>query len=338
MEFARNLRTTDGKFDKNKSAVLVPFDFALKNAFPKRDMNDVTNVKRFTRFQTLSTITQIDIRPIIRIAPHEKALDPTAPHAVVNAADLASADSTDNNVTGEPLREKDIPIVVFADTEKAIELMQDASNTGLRPEQRDWYRDVFLKAYDAKKEPDSKERDGKIVKEDRIALKPKDLVVATMKYRDEIVSVRDIREKYLEPLYNNGIIDKADSQTDKRGDIFYPITALLSDAAAPLDDNADITTIAENKNKKLERSLSRSNFLEDLVLRIADSSKFPTEESIKSRIQTVLRYYDESGYAVKLLDGRETETDLDTIIKIYFNRESAERCFKVDASKEDSSS
>ncbi len=129
-----------------------------------------------------------------------------------------------------------------------------------------------MKTYYAKKEPDYKERDGKIVKEDRVALKPKELVVATMKYKNEVVSDRDIREKYLDPLYNNGIIDKADSETDKRGHIFYPITALLDDIYT---DDDDIVTTREDKNKKLERNLNRSNFLEDSVLYITDYSKYP---------------------------------------------------------------
>jgi hypothetical protein len=40
------------------------------------------------------------------------------------------------------------PITVFADTKKAIELMKDASNTGLRPEVLKWYEEVLIKTYD----------------------------------------------------------------------------------------------------------------------------------------------------------------------------------------------
>jgi hypothetical protein len=48
------------------------------------------------------------------------------------------------------------PITVFADTKKAIELMKDASNTGLRPEVLKWYGEVLIKTYDAKRGPDWK--------------------------------------------------------------------------------------------------------------------------------------------------------------------------------------
>ena len=48
------------------------------------------------------------------------------------------------------------PITVFADTKKAIELMKDASNTGLRPEVLKWYEEVLIKTYDAKRGPDWK--------------------------------------------------------------------------------------------------------------------------------------------------------------------------------------
>jgi hypothetical protein len=307
LEVMRNLRRPDGKYDKDKSSVFAPFDFALKAAFPKRDMNDVTNVKRFLSFQTLSTLTSINIRPVIKAALNEKALDPTA-RAVVKLEDLKSI--------------VEIPIAVFDDTAKAIELMKDASNTGLRPEQNKWFDEVFMRAFAEQKGPKTKVKsDGKEAREDRRALTVEDLTRATEKHWHELVDPKKIRDDYLEPLCNNGAIVKADSEIDKRANIYFPVIELFHDEELSENENEE--------NKKLRRNDFGRNFLEDSKLHIRDITKIPTKEAIKSRIQVFLKYYAEKGYTVGFFDGRETEIDLDTLVNVYFNEDEMKKCFEV---------
>lgn len=99
LEFSHNLRKPDGTYDKKKSAVFNPFKESLKQALPKSgDMNDVTNAKRFLRFQTLSTVTQVNKRPIIKVSPKQ----------------------TEDNIS-KPAKVVEIPLIVFADTEIAID-------------------------------------------------------------------------------------------------------------------------------------------------------------------------------------------------------------------------
>jgi hypothetical protein len=331
LEFAKGLRQPNGQYDKNKSAVLCPFDFALKAAMPKNEMNDVTNVKRFLRFQTLSTITNVDRRPIIRAAFNPAALDKTS-EIVASAKDMKDM--------------IDIPIVAFADTIKAIELMQDASNTGLRPEQINWYHQVFLKAFDAKKEPSWKydeaskkkyplhEEDWVRIQEDRKALTTQELTIATQKYLHEIVESKRIRDDYLEPLYNNGLIEKVGSKLDKRQNIYFPLSELFEQEESSQQNNVSVN------NKKLHRNEVRRNFLEDSKLHIRDITALPTQESIKSRIRQVTKYYAEKGYIVKVVNGRnnDSEAELNSIASIYYSDLHREQCFELKPSSEDHTS
>jgi hypothetical protein len=83
---------------------------------------------------------------------------------------------------------------------------------------------VFLKTFKEKTEPDSKlfKKDDLRV-EDRIALTTQELVEATKEIQDKTLTVKKILQTYLEPLMNEGYIDKQESNINHRNNIYYPL-------------------------------------------------------------------------------------------------------------------
>ncbi|MDQ3966779.1 MAG: hypothetical protein M3275_00105 [Thermoproteota archaeon] len=302
-EFSENLRTPDGKYDKRKSAVFVPYSEALKRALPKEDMTiDVTNIKRFGRFQTLSTITNVNQRPILKAYPSEE-------------------DASESSKLIE------IPFVVFADTVKAMELIRDASNTGVRPEVMNWYYQVFEPKYNAEPGPKTKEiKEGKgrikIVSEEQKALTVADLVKATKAEWHITVSSKQIREQFLAPLVNNSVIEQDTSEIKKSMNIYYPVASL----AASGEEKEE-----ESESKKLRRNDLRRNFIENGILYLPIFTGFVVKDTIKSRILRLQKYYADRGYRTKFFDGRGekgTETELDSLVEIYYNDLDRDRVFK----------
>lgn len=143
------------------------------------------------------------------------------------------------------------PITVFADTKKAIELMKDASNTGLRPEVLKWYEEVLIKTYDAKRGPDWKwdvqskkkskdQKDWIKVEEDRKAVRADELVEPTQQVFGSLLSTDKLQYYYLDPLFNNGMIEVDKSKLDARHNIYYPVEALLSSSSPQKNPNTKL--------------------------------------------------------------------------------------------------
>ena len=297
LEFSKNLRQTDGTYDKRKSITFIPFSAALKASLPKSsDMNDTTTAKRFGRFLNLSTIINLNRRPILKVSK------------VMN--------------NGES-KVKEIPLATFEDTKTAIRLIGDAVNTGLRPEQKLWFKDVFLttiqdkKFLDSKEEKTSRSKNAEIITkiEDVIALQLVELVKAHKSIRNEMLSTKQLNEKYLQPLFNNGLIEEDESKLDKRKKIYYPISSMVG--------------TDEDLSKLIPQGVF-SNFLEGNKLRLRDITAFPSEESIKSRIQSLAVQYGIGGSETALFDGRTNKAELDDIIQVYYSREQAEEVFTSD--------
>ena len=99
---------------------------------------------------------------------------------------------------------------------------------GVRPYILMWYHQVFLPTYNAKDKPDSRVNSkGVELVEKRIAVTTEQLAKAQRHTEQDNVG-KQIRENYIEPLINQGYIDKIDSELDKRTDIYYPIILKIS--------------------------------------------------------------------------------------------------------------
>jgi hypothetical protein len=101
------------------------------------------------------------------------------------------------------------PISIFADLKETLELMELAGSN-VRPYLANWYNDKFLPIFkDQKGVKVDVGEDGKTIREDYVAVTSKLLCDITN------VSNEVLRHKYIDPLINQGIIDKARSKIRK---------------------------------------------------------------------------------------------------------------------------
>src|SRR5207247_977577 len=122
----------------------------------------------------------------------------------------------------DPMFIQTIPLAIFDDLKESIFLMEYAD--GARPYILEWYNKVFLPTFSAKVWPDSKpkriRKDEEItISENLIAVTTKQLSDATEDIQKKVVSSKHILEDYLEPLLNQGYVDRADSELDRRSNI-----------------------------------------------------------------------------------------------------------------------
>jgi hypothetical protein len=177
--------------EPGKNNVIIPFNELLtKLLLPKDKAFDMTTANRFFGFfLALLLLINIDKRP--RLVLRKR---------------------------GDPVLQI-IPFVLFEDLQEATFLMEYAN--GVRPYVLEWYFDVFLEAYNAKTIADSKENNkGETLTERRIALTTEQLVEKTKKVNNQRYTTKKILETYINPLINQGYIDKTNSELDKRANIY----------------------------------------------------------------------------------------------------------------------
>jgi hypothetical protein len=136
------------------------------------------------------------------------------------------------------------PIATFDDLKETLELMDRAASS-VRPYIAKWYNEVFLPTY--------REKDGKLdeaivngnllIREMHVGVTTEQLAEKTKEIFGGLKpSSKELLEKYLYPLLNQGIIDKIQSQINGRYNIFFPaeeetqggnIFSLFEDADVP---------------------------------------------------------------------------------------------------------
>lgn len=193
-----------------------------------------------------------------------------------------------------------IPFALFEDMSEALSLMEYSD--GVRPYVLEWYYNVFLEAFDSKKEPEFKVSSrGETITERRIALTTEYLVDATFEKQKKKCSSKQLLESFVNPLINQGYIDKAESELDKRANIYYPV-------------------LVNTKNRKLFENGQSNNFLQPNKLGIKNSTLYPCKQYLISKIQAVLRYSAEHGdfCFVKLKDHDGHEITAEELVDIYY--------------------
>jgi hypothetical protein len=170
---------------------------------------------------------------------------------------------------GDPIMQT-IPFAIFEDLRESVSFVEYAD--GLRSYVREWYYDVFLDAYNVKTVPDSKivGRD-QMLTEKMVALTTEQLADATYQKQNKKFSTKQILETFVYPLLNQGYIDVADSDVDKRSKMYYPV-------------------ISSSKNRKLFDSDQSNNFSQENRISISNPSLYPNKEYLISKIRHVLKY------------------------------------------------
>jgi hypothetical protein len=113
------------------------------------------------------------------------------------------------------------PISIFADLRETLELME-LGGSNVRPYLAEWYNNFFLPTFEGEEGrirmriENPGEKNEKTLEEDYVAVTSKQLCEITN------VSNEALRHKYIDPLVNQGIINKARSNIRKNENIYWP--------------------------------------------------------------------------------------------------------------------
>ena len=187
-------------------------------------------------------------------------------------------------------------MLLLEDLKESAYLMEYAD--GVRHYVLMWYHQVFLPTYIAKDVPDSRinSRGDELI-EKRIAVTTEQLAKATEIKQNKIMSKTQIRTDYIDPLVNQGYIDKIDSELDKRVDIYYPVILQYT---------------------KLEQLPECSNLSQDIKIQVVDSTIFPTTTYLKTSILTICNYMISEGLDYKIISPDKRTLTIDELVDRYY--------------------
>jgi hypothetical protein len=200
------------------------------------------------------------------------------------------------------------PISTFDDLKETLELMGMASSM-LRPYVADWYNRVFLPAFrELPDEPKKLTNDSglTIMQETEVGLTSKELADMTYQIMKIPINIRSLREQYLYPLSNMGIINMTRSMINKNENIHSPV-----------EDN--IFSIFDTDK--------------DLRLMISDPALFPDKNLIEQEYSIVVKQEGKRGVEngnfkrYRILDTDGSEITVDQLISKYLNN--PELCFRL---------
>jgi hypothetical protein len=260
------LDVTD-KTKPGKNNVIIPFNEALTKSLPREKAFDMTTANRFFGFLSLLPVINVDRRP--RIVFRKK---------------------------GTPIAQLS-PFALFEDLQESIFLMEYAN--GVRPYVIEWYYDVFLKAYEAKTEPDFKVNSrGETIIEKRKAVTTEQLIEKTKGVYKRNHTTKQILDGYIYPLINQGYIDKTDSELDKRSNIYYPVVT--------------------SKYIKLFENEKSNNLLQHIKVLVANPALYPTKQYLISKIQLVLKYSETNDFFIRIEDHEGNELTVEELVSQYY--------------------
>jgi hypothetical protein len=257
----------NGKPGKNN--VIIPFSDLIIGSIPKEKASDMIRANRLSTYLSFLPIVYFYKRPRITL--------------------VKKGDITIHT----------IPIATFEDLQNTLSLMEYSD--GVRPYILEWYYDIFLKAFEEKREPDSRVNSkGEELKEDRIALTSQDIIKKHFEINNETLTSKRLLESYIYPLFNQGYIDKIESVIDKRANIYFPI--IITKKYINLFENEQSNNLSQQKQKILVKS-----------------SLFPSKEYIISKIEPIIKYYSENGYYIKIKNNLDEEISLEELVYKYFS-------------------
>jgi hypothetical protein len=205
------------------------------------------------------------------------------------------------------------PIATFEDLRDTLLLMERAASN-MRPYLAEWYDRVFLESYrELGNEPQMTQNDiGIYVKENYVGLTTEQLAIKTKEMMEvHKPSTDQIRESYLNPLVNQGLIEKVPSARDNRQNIYLPV-----DPAVNGNGKADTSKVI-----------------------VSDPSLYPTRNLIEESFRTLVKYpardsifFDQiTDYRIEDIDGQRIE--LKEILDRHFSQ--PERYFEKGFSEEE---
>lgn len=254
-----------------KNNVIIPFSDLILDLLPKEKAEDMTRANRLYTYLSFLPVVNFHKRPRITIAKKEG----------------------DTKI-------QILPITTFEDLQNTISLMEYSD--GVRPYILEWYNEVFLKAFEDKRDVVGSKTNskGEILEETRVALTSQDLIKKHKEKYNETLTSHKLLQSYLYPLMNHGYIDSIDSILDKRAKIYYPL-------------------IETKKYINLFYSGEKNNFSQEIKKILVNSITFPYKTNIVSKIESILRYYSTERYITTIKNPKGEEISLEELVDQYFD-------------------
>jgi hypothetical protein len=207
------------------------------------------------------------------------------------------------------------PIATLGDLKETLYLMQVAAS-GIRPYLTKWYNEKFIAAFTdlhGKPNEDTTDSGVTIAREKYVGLTTEQLANKIKELDGYKPSSKELLEKYLYPLVNQGVLNSVKSEINRKYNIFFPVE----------QDNTD------NSINKLYSIFDDSSTLR---LKIPDADKFPTKNFLKEQFRTLSKRSSDGGGVFeknftkyKLVDSDGTEITVDELIDKYYDN--PEECF-----------
>jgi hypothetical protein len=277
-----NIVNVCNAIDSGRNNVIIPFGEVIIQSLQSNKAQDMTVAYRLFSYLSLLPIVNIDKRP--RIVFRKK---------------------------GEPITQV-MPLATYDDLGEAMFLMQYAN--GVRPYILEWYYDVFLNTFNAKTKPDSKIFDNGERIEDRIALTTDQLVIATKENQNKSFTIKKILQSYIEPLMNEGYVDKNESKINHRNNIYYPVVV-----DSEVEQSSLFYGFLDQKRNK-EQEITR--------IKVSDFTLNPTSEYIKGKVEQVVSCSSRPDLFCELFDHNEDKITVDELVRTYYNNASTRFSFK----------
>jgi hypothetical protein len=266
-----------------EAAVKIPFALSITSSIPDGHVWSMTVTDRTIKYLAIITKMNMDSRPKLV-----------------------------NEQTGQFY-----PIATFDDLKETLKLMQVGAS-GVRPYIVNWYNKVFVptikdldgKPYAEIKTDDDDDKptsgvDGKpivIAKEKHIGVNTEQLALKTKEvFKGAKPSSKELRDKYLEPLVNLGVLDKVQSEIDRRENIYVPV------------EEGNLFHVFDDDNNNLR-------------IKVSSPELFPSKNFLKEQFRTfvkknagdmVVLEKNFSPYKLVDVDG-QTKISLDQLVDRYF--------------------
>lgn len=197
------------------------------------------------------------------------------------------------------------PIATFEDLAKTLSLME-RGGSNIRQYITEFYTEVILPLYKSKEGPHKDENTGRV--ERRLGIFTTEIVDKFKEVYGTKLNTEEIRQKYLYPLVNQGIMDKIESETNYRDKLWFPV-----------DEDSKIFTLF--------------NSSDNTKLKVKDHRIFPDNNTIEQECITLRKYSRRQSGKNRFifLDPEGMEIGPKEVAERYFGN--PELCFEEDWEK-----
>ncbi|MEP0826091.1 MAG: hypothetical protein HRF40_11455 [Nitrososphaera sp.] len=275
----------NGGQEPGKNNVLIPYHGVVSRSLPGQKAFDMTTAYRLFTYLSLLPVIYKDRRPKLVATPVPEGDD-------ANHQDVAGSDTRAAGVVV-------VPFAIFDDLREAISLMEYGDGT--KPYVLEWYHEVFLPAYERKKNPDFKinKKTNQTIEESRIAVTTEQLKEPTKQYTGRDLSTQQLLERYIYPLHNIGYIDSKDSEINGKAKIYWPILS--------------------SGNIRLFEKGESNNDAKYLKLHLGKNAQFPDKNYLISVIWRTAGHYSDKGYSVAILDHDGRQVTIEQLVERYYS-------------------